>query len=187
MAALGWPCLAIGRDIDLAGRDSRPPDRDDLLNGNVWVQDICQGGHRGVGVMVVFQEKLKGLLQPVGETEHRVELVEVGWMSHHPQQPVMARIGSQHKHCPSQGCWSVVALSGGKGCRSLLALISGQSCCSVVALSGGQGYWSVVVSGGQGCWLMMANASCCPGGIQGHQEPVRQTMVGHKKNLSPLG
>lgn len=139
MAALGWPCLAIGRDIDLAGRDSRPPDRDDLLNGNVWVQDICQGGHRGVGVMVVFQEKLKGLLQPVGETEHRVELVEVGWMSHHPQQPVMARIGSQHKHCPSQSCWSVVALSGS------------------------QGYWSVLVSGGQGCWLMMANASCCPG------------------------
>lgn len=163
MAALGWPCLAIGRDIDLAGRDSRPPDRDDLLNGNVWVQDICQGGHRGVGVMVVFQEKLKGLLQPVGETVHRVESVEVGWMSHHPQQPVMARIGSQHKHCPSQGCWSVVALSGS------------------------QGYWSVVVSGGQGCWLMMANALCCPGGIQGHQEPVRQTMVGHKKNLSPLG
>lgn len=163
MAALGWPCLAIGRDIDLAGRDSRPPDRDDLLNGNVWVQDICQGGHRGVGVMVVFQERLKGLLQPVGETEHRVESVEAGWMSHHPQQPVMARIGSQHKHCPSQGCWSVVALSGG------------------------QGYWSVVVSGGQGCWLMMANALCCPGGIQGHQEPVRQTMVGHKKNLSPLG
>lgn len=66
---MGWPLLAVGRDIDLAGLRSRPPDGEDVLDRNVWVQGICDGGHRGGRDLVVFQEEFKGLLQPVGEVE----------------------------------------------------------------------------------------------------------------------
>ena len=87
MAALGWPLLAVGRDVDLAGLCSRPPDGEDVPDGNVWVQGIREGGHRGGGDLVVFQEELKGTLQAVDEAEQGGgERVEVGWMSHHLQQ-----------------------------------------------------------------------------------------------------
>jgi len=66
---LGQSPLTIGRDVDLAGLRSRPPDKQDVLNKNVWVQGIREGGHRGGVDLVVFQIELECILQPVSEAE----------------------------------------------------------------------------------------------------------------------
>lgn len=95
MAALGWPLLAVGGDIDLTGLHSRPPDGKDLPNRNVGGQGIRQSDHGRGGEIFDFQEEHKGILQPVREAEQRGERVEVGWVAHQPQQLDTASAGCQ--------------------------------------------------------------------------------------------
>lgn len=95
MAALGWPLLAVGRDVDLTGLRSRPPDGKDLPDRNVGGQGIRQSDHGRGGEIFDFQEEHKGVLQPVGEVEQRGQRVEVGWVAHQPQQLATASVGCQ--------------------------------------------------------------------------------------------
>lgn len=125
MAALGWPRLAVGGDIDHAGLRRRPPDGEDVLDGNFRVQDIGEGGHGGGRDLVVLQEALKGVFQAVGEVEQGDERVEVGWMSHHPpsHQPWLA-LAINNKHCLNQGgsqWWPRSLGNGGQDYRSTMA------------------------------------------------------------------
>lgn len=138
MAALGWPLLAVRRDVDLAGLRSRPPDGKDVLDGDVWVQGIREGGHRGGGDLVVFQEELKGILQPVGEAEWWGGMSRWRWdgCPTTPSSQPRPALAVNNKHCLGLGCWSMMALNGGQGC------------------------WSMVTLDGKDCWSMVANASC---------------------------
>lgn len=45
MTTLGWHLLAVGRDTGLAGPCSRPPDREDVLDGNVRIQGIREAAN----------------------------------------------------------------------------------------------------------------------------------------------